>query len=324
MFCIAVKEEVKINERFILPTPYTLEYYMEHHQTLDERTYRKIWLEKTAPLATLSEQLMQNIVCKRVLRMDHSQKITKKMKKFGPRGRKEAILDGKMLLSCLNEAGQVLGRVLTRSENNQQVEELLVQRIIPRFHDQRFDEKIVVVSDNANAVRNMIATVSNNMFDTKQDVWHVIHRFSEKINLKSMRKKICSELSAAIYYEDGQLREPSTMVKAIETVLKSVNESMLNCSLAVWEGCISSNIKQIERGDLYVKNNYYEENGIKTKIVSTSQVEGLHSQFKRLIRRSVSTKVGLRILDIFLLHVSTDTILLLCILVCYPDVLCVV
>jgi hypothetical protein len=305
MFCIAVKEEVKINGRFILPTPYTLEYYMEHHQTLDVRTYRKIWLEKTAPLATLSDQLMQNLVCKRVLRMDHSLKITKKMKKFGPKGRKEAILDGKMLLSCLNEAGQVLGRVLTRSENNQQVQELLVQKIMPRFCDQHFDEKIVVVSDNANAVRNMISQVSGNMFDTKQDVWHVIHRFSEKINSKSMRKKICSELSDAIYHEDGQLREPSEMVKAVESVLKKVNESMLNCSLAIWEGCISNNIQQIERGDLYIKNNFYVENGAHTKIVSTSQVEGLHSQLKRLIHRSVSTKVGLRILDIFLLQVST-------------------
>jgi hypothetical protein len=50
------------------------------------------------------------------------------MKKFGPKGHKEAILDGKMVLSCLNEAGQVLGRVLTRSENNQQVQELLFKK----------------------------------------------------------------------------------------------------------------------------------------------------------------------------------------------------
>jgi hypothetical protein len=41
---------------------------------------------------------------------------------------------------------------------------------MPRFCDQHFDEKIVVVSDNANAVRNMISQLSGNMFDTKQDV----------------------------------------------------------------------------------------------------------------------------------------------------------
>lgn len=66
---------------------------------------------------------------------------------------------------------------------------------------------------------------------------------------------------------------------------------------------------QIARGDLYVEENEYIESGAATKVLSTSHLEGLHAQLKHVLASMVSTSVGLRLLDMFLLKVRAAMLL---------------
>jgi hypothetical protein len=82
-----------------------------------------------------------------------------------------------------------------------------------------------------------------------------------------------------------------------------VSPKDLNCSKSEWRGTLQNNLEQIQLGDLYVESNNYEEGGGKSvRVLSTSQLEGFHSALKKLLARSVSAEVGLRILDVFIVR----------------------
>ncbi len=91
------------------------------------------------------------------------------------------------------------------------------------------------------------------------------------------------------------------MAQEVKAVLEKIDLSVLNTS----KESIASNMSLIEREELYFADNIYEENGYQVKIVSTSQVEAFHSQLKIFLNRSVSSRVGLRILDLFIFQVLT-------------------
>ncbi|OWY95657.1 hypothetical protein PHMEG_00034279 [Phytophthora megakarya] len=93
------------------------------------------------------------------------------------------------------------------------------------------------------------------------------------------------------------------MSKRFESVLHSVKRSDITCSEEEWQGSMASNLKQINRGDLYAPSNTFSEGGGgDVRIVSTSQLEGFHSALKKVLARSVSVDVGLRVLDFFILQ----------------------
>jgi hypothetical protein len=72
-----------------------------------------------------------------------------------------------------------------------------------------------------------------------------------------------------------------------------------------WDGCIASNLAQIRLGDLFVDENQCTDAGGEVRIVSTSQLEAIHSKLQKLLDRIMSVEVGLRILDIFILQVRS-------------------
>ncbi|OWY92269.1 hypothetical protein PHMEG_00038798 [Phytophthora megakarya] len=80
------------------------------------------------------------------------------------------------------------------------------------------------------------------------------------------------------------------------SVLSGVFPANILCKESEW----TENLAQIQRGELHVKNNSFEEGGRSVRVVSTSQLEGFHSALKKLLTRNVSIDVGLRILDWFI------------------------
>ncbi|KAK1928822.1 hypothetical protein P3T76_015760 [Phytophthora citrophthora] len=115
-------------------------------------------------------------------------------------------------------------------------------------------------------------------------------------------KIVAQQLHEALYSIDGELRPPEEMAFRFETVLHNVNLADISCAIHEWTGSIDSNMKQIRRGDLYVDRNVFSEGGgSDVQVVSTSQLEGFHSALKKMLARSVSVEVGLRILDLFIL-----------------------
>ncbi|POM69022.1 Hypothetical protein PHPALM_14740 [Phytophthora palmivora] len=62
----------------------------------------------------------------------------------------------------------------------------------------------------------------------------------------------------------------------------------------------TANLEQIRTGDLYVGDNEYTESGHRVRVVSTSQLEAVHSKLSKLLNRIVSIQVGMRILGIFI------------------------
>ncbi|KAE9262583.1 hypothetical protein PF001_g32002, partial [Phytophthora fragariae] len=68
-----------------------------------------------------------------------------------------------------------------------------------------------LVSDNANAVRTMVASVFDGVITVKQDPFHLIDRVSAKLVSKPKQKWLKKELRSALYDVDRQLRPPDEM-----------------------------------------------------------------------------------------------------------------
>ncbi|KAE9067966.1 hypothetical protein PF006_g29886 [Phytophthora fragariae] len=160
-----------------------------------------------------------------------------------------------------------------------------------------------LVSDNANAVRTMVASVFGGVITVKQDPFHLIDRVSAKLASKPKQKWLKKELRSALYDVDRQLRPPDEMEIEFKKVVESVDLSDVSCTEASWTGCWKYNAKLIREGDLHVPNNDYREDRAKpVRIVATSQLEGFHSALKKLLNRSLSVDVGMRILDVFIVR----------------------
>ncbi|OWY92795.1 LOW QUALITY PROTEIN: hypothetical protein PHMEG_00038053 [Phytophthora megakarya] len=87
-----------------------------------------------------------------------------------------------------------------------------------------------------------------------------------------MRKRLSKELS------DRELRSHPEMELQFRSVLSGVFRANISCKESEWTGTCRSNLAKIQRGELHVKNNSFEEGG--RSVVSTSQLEGFHSALK--------------------------------------------
>ncbi|KAE9170362.1 hypothetical protein PF004_g27901 [Phytophthora fragariae] len=134
------------------------------------------------------------------------------------------------------------------------------------------------------------------------DPFHVIQRLTEKISDQAQRGSLSKRLSKAIYDVERNIRSPSTTAEMFATAISSVPASSIRVSSSEWEGCVNSNLEQIRQGDLFVEESDYNEGGSTVRVVSTSQLEAIHSKLRKLLDRVLSIEVGLRILDVFLLQ----------------------
>ncbi|KAG3140056.1 hypothetical protein PC128_g25268 [Phytophthora cactorum] len=129
--------------------------------------------------------------------------------------------DAKMLLLLQNEIGQIVGRRLTRSENNDETRELLehVKRAFPVETD---SNTCVIVSDNANSVRSM-ANVFGSSVSVRQAPFHVFQRFTEKVKDKGTSKRLARQLHETLYTVDEHLRVPSEMDARVQEAVSLVS-----------------------------------------------------------------------------------------------------
>ncbi|ETL88905.1 hypothetical protein L917_12074 [Phytophthora nicotianae] len=91
------------------------------------------------------------------------------------------------------------------------------------------------------------------------------------------------------------------------SVIREIKLPSVRVDATTLENCIAVNIAQILKGDMYVKENEYLENGKRIRIVSTSPLEAVHSKLRKLLGRMVSIEVSMRIHDIFLLKHNLKT-----------------
>ncbi|KAE9268971.1 hypothetical protein PF001_g29432 [Phytophthora fragariae] len=266
------------NPLYLAPTPPSVGQYCSTQKSVGAETLSAAWMQSTSIYSALCEQIMSSIEVKKVLRIDHSVKFCKRLK---------------------NEIGQIVGRRLTRSENHDETRQLLEHvKGAANTGNEWF-----LVSDNANAIRSLAADVYGEAANVRQDPFHVVQRFTEKVKGKAEKKLLSKKLHDAMYNVDGELRPPEEMAARFANALQEVSITDISCTEHEWRGSVDSNLKQIKRGDLYVKSNVFSEGGGKdVRIVSTSQLEGIHSALKKILARSVSAEVGLRILDLYILQ----------------------
>ncbi|KAE9145146.1 hypothetical protein PF005_g33684, partial [Phytophthora fragariae] len=159
--------------------------------------------------------------------------------------------DAKMLLLLQNEIGQIVGRRLTRSENHDETRQLL-EHVKGAANT---DNEWFLVSNNANAIRSLAADVYGEAANVRQDPFHVVQRFTEKVKGKAEKKLLSKKLHDAMYNVDGELRSPEEMAARFANALQEVSISDISCTEHEWRGSVDSNLKQIKRGDFYVKSN---------------------------------------------------------------------
>ncbi|KAG6944668.1 hypothetical protein JG688_00016967 [Phytophthora aleatoria] len=219
------------------------------------------YCEKQSPLGpALCEQIMRCTQVKRALRMDHSVKFCKRLKIWpGGTGKRESMKDAKMLLLLQNEIGQIVGRRLTHSENNDETRELL-EHVKSAFPVETDSNTCVIVSDNANSVRSM-KNVFGSSVSVRQAPFHVFQRFTEKVKDMGTSKRLARQLHETLYTVDEYLRVPSEMAARVQEAVSLVSPKYLNCSERDWCGTLSSNLDQIRLGDLYVETDTYDEGG---------------------------------------------------------------
>jgi hypothetical protein len=170
-----------------------------------------------AVYSSLCELLMQNAKVEKALRMDHS---VKRLKIWtGGTGKRESMKDGHMLLLLQNEIGQIVGRRLTRSENDAETRELL-EHVKNLFHLGEDTTSRYIVSDNANNVRTMVNDVFEGLVSVRQDPFHVVQRFTEKQRDRGVKKRFSQQLHEAIYDVDGEVRAPAEMASRLEAAAR--------------------------------------------------------------------------------------------------------
>ncbi|OWZ10406.1 hypothetical protein PHMEG_00016746, partial [Phytophthora megakarya] len=103
----------------------------------------------------------------------------------------------------------------------------------------------------------------------KQDPFHVMQRFSEKIKLKTIGKRLLKDLSSALYDVDRKLRTPEDMENNVRAILDKIST---------------------------------------IRIVSTSPLESFHSALKKFLAREVRAELGLQILDVFIEMFQSATV----------------
>jgi hypothetical protein len=194
--------------------------YLDDHATFNDETYRDCWLTVTAPIRYINLAVMRSIEIKKIIRIDHSQKFGKMLLVVEKNNQKNRCPDAKMLLCVQNEMHQIVARGFTRSENNEDTKAIFDEEIMSRIND---GHTRILVSDNASKIRNLINEYKN--IEVKQDPFHVITRFTEKVT-PSVRKKLSRSLSRALFQcPGGELNDKATMKQKLKSALESVDES---------------------------------------------------------------------------------------------------
>ncbi|ETL48821.1 hypothetical protein L916_01608 [Phytophthora nicotianae] len=248
------------NRTYLAPSPPSVGQYCSKQNPIGAETMSAAWMQSTNIYSSLCEQVMSSLKVRKALRVDHFVKFCKRLKVWPDgTGKRESMSDAKMLLLVQNEIGQIVGRRLTRSENHDETREILLH-VRSAFSGTESGSKYVI-SDHANGIRNLVSSVFDSSVGVRQDPFHVVQRFTEKIKDQKVKKTLSKQLHDSMFSVDGALREPTQMSSRFLNVVGSISSEDINCSESEWQGSVNSNLKKIERGDLYVEANIYREGG---------------------------------------------------------------
>lgn len=81
-----------------------------------------------------------------------------------------------MLLLLQNEIGQIVARSLTSSENNTETAAVLADALRFRLDISDPKKQLILVCDNADAVRGMVNGLFDSRVQLKQDPFNVVQR----------------------------------------------------------------------------------------------------------------------------------------------------
>ncbi|KAG1689455.1 hypothetical protein DVH05_002256 [Phytophthora capsici] len=156
LFADQVWQNQLANPTYLAPTPPVVTQYCSKQNPIGPETLSAAWLQISQIYSSLCERMMRLLQVKKALRIDHSVKFCKRLKVWsGGTGKRESMKDAKMLLLLQNEIGQIIGRRLTRSENNEETQALF-EHVKSAVHTDTGGVEQFVISDNANAVRSMV------------------------------------------------------------------------------------------------------------------------------------------------------------------------
>eukprot|EP00644_Phytophthora_capsici_P019251 jgi/Phyca11/132325/e_gw1.152.5.1 len=211
LFADQVRQNQLANPTYLAPTTPVVTQYCSKQNPIGPETLSAAWLQISQICSSLCERMMCLLQVKKALRIDHSVKFCKRLKVWsGGTGKRESMKDAKMLLLLQNEIGQIIGCRLTRSENTEETQALFEHVKSPVHTDTGGDEQFVI-SDNANAVRSVVSDVFGAGVGVRQDPFHVVQRFTEKVKDKSEKKLLTKRLHDSIDDVDGCLRSPAQM-----------------------------------------------------------------------------------------------------------------
>ncbi|ETP31117.1 hypothetical protein F442_19991 [Phytophthora nicotianae P10297] len=222
LFADRVRQNQLGNPTYMAPNPPIIAQYCSKQNPIGPDTLSAAWLQISQIWSSVCEVMMRRLQVKKVLRIDHSVKFCKRLK---------------------NEIGQIIGRRLPRSENNKETRALF-EHVKSVVHTDTGGEEQFVVSDNANAVRSMVSDVFGAGVGVRQDLFHVVQRFTEKVKDKVEKTLLAKRLHDSIYDVDGCLRSPAQMSERIKEAVGSVSSRHLNCSDHEWMGTLNNNLEQ--------------------------------------------------------------------------------
>ncbi|KAI9317357.1 hypothetical protein BDR26DRAFT_927326 [Obelidium mucronatum] len=364
----------------LIPTPVSVETFLESHQVPDSKTLTNFWLEWTKDYEWVAKLLMETATIKCKMAVDGTEKYAKRLritlrrKSTDQFGQPVVLKECRIILVIINEIGQVAHACFVKSENHveigaafQSVNDINIKGNgnaalfgglnlddddvefeageadedegcatfagDPANNDRQgppevqipmdlktelrkeqvtfppldSTQEITVCCDNINSYRSVLQRVFGSRVRFTQDPWHFMQRLNTKIK-SEYRRNFADELSKLIYSKPRHLWEREIMFYQVRRFLETTPIEYISSTQSEWEGTCLNTLRHIFLGDLSpIASNVYVENGIERSIVETSTCESFNSGLNAILpRRTVSMRVGLRLLMIHIVEVNLE------------------
>ncbi|ORY43517.1 hypothetical protein BCR33DRAFT_851226 [Rhizoclosmatium globosum] len=163
----------------------------------------------------------------------------------------------------------------------------------------------IICCDNANSYRAILKDIFGDRWRVTQDPKHLMQRLNMKIKAEH-RDQFSSELTKKLYSEPRHLWERSIMFYGLRKFILETPQDWISCTQSEWDNTFLNCLRHIWLGDLSpIDGNTFEENGITRSKIETSISESFNSLLNFILpRRSVSIRVGLRLMLIHVVYVN--------------------
>lgn len=295
-----VKRYAFICQSMVQPAPFQeFEVWKEANLLKQGSTFlRTLWLRMTSICEDLAKHCLKSELPRRVVRVDWSYKITKKVRNLPD--------DVNCVILMMNEDNKILDFGWVKSESHES------QRAYWRNMRNRCEEAginsrdLYVIVDNVKQFEKVIKEEFSDHI--KQDPFHLIKRPSENHAFDKDYSKLFSKFFSAALYSGftsemkfRDLNEPEIQAKLVKEVFEEIPMRVRNQDSSIFENELKKVLEIILGGYVYVKENvfYSKVLGKEITILSTSQVESINNCLKGLIGTPSNFDLVKRIVEIF-------------------------